>query len=109
MLHEMFVSSLCSVSSLSSVVSKCVTGPLPTYNGDGVLLCSFTAALTGIAFVCLRMVCQFCCKIFTHKQAFVFHLRAVHKLGEPVKCHNCGKDDFKSLNPYYVHTRKCKQ
>ena len=53
------------------------------------------------------MVCQFCFKIFIVKKNFVFHLRAVHKFGEPVVCPHCGKDDFMSRSPYVSHVKKC--
>ena len=55
------------------------------------------------------MVCQFCYKIFIEKTNFVFHLRAAHKLGEPVRCPHCGKDDFQSRSPFVTHVKKCKE
>ena len=57
----------------------------------------------------LQVVCQLCYKPFKQKNVLVFHLRAVHKIGDPVVCPHCGKDDFKSQAPYYVHMRNCKQ
>ena len=58
--------------------------------------------------MCSQMICPFCYKIFKDKAKYVFHLRAVHKLGEPVRCPHCGKDDFMSRTPYFAHVKKCK-
>ena len=63
--------------------------------------------LTGV--VLFQMTCSFCFKIFTHKRAFVFHLRAAHKLGEQVRCPRCDRDDFMSLTTYTKHLKNCEK
>ena len=54
------------------------------------------------------MECKFCGKRMFHKSNFVYHLRAVHKVGAPVQCQLCGKRDFGSRSRYYVHIRDCR-
>ena len=57
----------------------------------------------------LQVVCARCYRPFKQKADLTFHLRAVHKIGDPVACPHCGKDDFKARASYYVHIRSCKQ
>ena len=77
--------------------------------GVVTILIGVVTILIGAIFVCFQMVCQFCYKMFVNRTVFVFHLRAVHKQGEPVRCPHCGKDDFKSRTSYIVHAKKCRQ
>ena len=57
----------------------------------------------------LQFICQFCCKPIKQKQYYIFHLRAVHKIGDPVVCPHCGKDDFKAPATYKLHVRNCQK
>ena len=41
-----------------------------------------------------QFICQFCYKIVKGKGNFIFHLRGLHKIGKPVRCENCGKDNY---------------
>ena len=77
--------------------------------GVVTILIGVVTILIGAIFVCFQMVCQFCYKMFVNRTVFVFHLRAVHKQGEPVRCPHCGKDDFASRYSFYGHVRNCKQ
>ena len=56
-----------------------------------------------------QFTCQLCYKPIKGKQYFVFHLRAVHGIGEPVRCKHCGKADFKAPATFNLHVRKCAQ
>ena len=56
-----------------------------------------------------QYVCQLCYKPFKLRHDFLFHLRAVHAIGDAVQCPHCGRSDFKSRTPYYVHVRGCKR
>ena len=56
-----------------------------------------------------QLKCDACQKRFGDSREKTFHLRNVHKIGEPVKCPHCGLGDpFKSRNGYYKHVRECK-
>ena len=58
---------------------------------------------------CSQFFCQLCRKSIKHKKYFVFHLRAVHNLGKPVRCKYCGKDGFEAPATFSRHVKKCKQ
>ena len=55
----------------------------------------------------LQFYCQFCYKIIKQRHHFVFHLRAVHKIGKPVRCEHCGKDDFNNRVMLDRHVKSC--
>ena len=56
----------------------------------------------------LVMICPYCNQIYKTRQNLTFHLRGVHKIGEPLKC-GCGMDTFKSYTTYKRHRQACPQ
>ena len=38
----------------------------------------------------------------------VYHLRCVHKMGKPVQCQLCGRQDFSSYRTFNRHQKSCK-
>ena len=57
--------------------------------------------------VFLQYICQFCYKTVRQKHHFIFHLRAVHKIGKPVQCEHCGRQDFKNPTTFAAHVKTC--
>ena len=63
--------------------------------------------LTSLFYLFRQLICPFCCQLYKEKRSLDFHLRGVHKVGPPLICEHCGKDQFKSRPTFQRHVRKC--
>lgn len=52
------------------------------------------------------MTCPVCYVIFKRRVDFKYHLRGMHKIGEPITCYKCGMT-FQSNSTRHRHSRKC--
>ena len=58
--------------------------------------------------VLLQMwTCQFCCKQYSTRHNFVFHIKGVHGVGGGVQCKTCGKKDFGNETTFRKHRKQC--